>query len=90
MTTYNDFVETVCGPQIWFCLFMFRPVMLQQFFSLTTIYMFSCLGGPEVAHPTAVLEVPGSIHVSDKDFYVCFFVMLVCFYFLDQKPSLVM
>ena len=33
---------------------MFLPIMLKQLNSLTSIATFSCLGGREVAHRTAV------------------------------------
>jgi len=35
--------------------------------SLTSIDMFSCLGGLLVTHRIAVRDVPGSISVSDKE-----------------------
>jgi len=61
----KDFVENV-----WPWLFMFRPTTLKRLNSLTTIDTFSCLGGPEVTHHSAVREVPGSIPDSGKAFYV--------------------
>jgi len=52
---------------------------------LTSIDTFSCLGSLEVTHPTVVREFPGSIPDSNKDFYVCFFVLLLlCFSFFVQ------
>jgi len=38
----------------WLCLFMFRPITLKELNSLISIDTFSCLGGQEVTHPTAV------------------------------------
>ena len=66
---------TKCGPQIWVCLFMFRTITLQQLNSLATIDTFSCFGGLEITHQTAMREVPDSIPGSDNGFYVWF----VCF-----------
>jgi len=60
---------------IGICLFMFRPITLKQLNSLTSIEMLSCLGHVEVTHQTMVPEVLGSIHGSDKDFYVDVFVL---------------
>jgi len=63
------------GPQIQLCLFTFRPIALKHLKSLTTIDTYSWLGGPLVAHPTGVREVPGSIPGSSKDFYAKFSVL---------------
>jgi len=73
------------GPQIWLCLFTFRPIASKQFNGLTTIDTLSWRGGAVVTHPLWVQEVPGSIPVSGKGFYVWFFVLLLCFYFFVQK-----
>jgi len=51
---------------------MFRPIVLKQLNSWTTIDTFICLGGSEVTHQTAVREVPCSIPGSGKDFNVAF------------------
>ena len=48
---------------------------------LTTIDMFRCSGGPEVTHQISMFDVPCSFPGSDKDFYVCFFVLLLCVFF---------
>jgi len=54
--------------------------MLKQLNSLTLNDTYSCLGGLEVTHQTAMLEVPGLIPGSSMDFNDCFFVlMLLCF-----------
>ena len=42
-----------------------------------------------VTHPLWVQEVPGSIPVSGKGFYVSFFaLLLLCFYFVVVKNTL--
>ena len=42
-----------------------------------------------VTHPLGVQEVPGSIPVSGKGFYVSFFaLLLLCFYFIFFKNTL--
>ena len=58
------------GPQIWLCLFTFRPIASKQLNGLTTIDTLSRLGGAVVTHPLWMLDVPGSIPVSGKGFYV--------------------
>ena len=40
MTDKNGFVEKI-GPKMWLYLFMFRPITLKQFYSLTAIDTFS-------------------------------------------------
>jgi len=66
------------GPQIWLCLFMFRPIASKQLNDLTTIDILSWLGGAVVTHPLSVQEVPGSIPCSGKGFYVWFFWYCCC------------
>jgi len=79
----------ISGPQIWLCLFTFRPIALKQLNGLTTIDIVSWLSGAVVTHPLGVQEVPGSIPVSGKRFYVSFFaLLLLCFYFFCQKHSI--
>jgi len=74
------------GPQIWLCLFTFRPIASKQLNGLTTINTLSSLSGAVVTHPLCVQEVPGSIPGSGKGFYVWFFVLLLlCFYFFVQN-----
>jgi len=74
------------GPQIWLCLFTFRPIASKQLKSLTTIVIVSWLGGAVVTHPLKVQEVPGSIPGSGKGFYVSFLALfLLCFYFFVKK-----
>jgi len=63
----TTFLQT-CGSEIWLCLFMFRPILLKQLNSWTTIDTFSWLGDLWVGHHTAVPEVPDSITGFDKDF----------------------
>jgi len=78
------------GPQIWLCLFTFRPIASTQLNSLTTLDSFSWLGGAVVTHPLWMQEVPGSIPGSGKGFYVWFFVLLLlCFYFFVQNTLFV-
>jgi len=80
----------MAGPQIWLCLFTFRPIASKQLNGLTTIDTLSWLGGAFVTHPLWVLEVPGSIPGSDKAFYVWFFVLLLLsFYFFVKKTLFV-
>ena len=70
------------GPQIWLCLFTFRPIASKQLNGLTTTDTVSWLGGAVVTHPLWVQAVPGSYPGSGKGFYVSFFaVLLLCFYF---------
>jgi len=66
-----------CGPQIWLCLFMFRPITLKQLNRLTAIDTSSCLSGRDVTLQTAVQEVPGSMSGSDKGLFLCFFCFVV-------------
>jgi len=79
------FVEK-SGPQIWLCLFTFRPIASKKLNGLTTIDTLSWLGGAVVKHPLCVQVVPGSIF--SKGFYVLFFVLLLCFYFIFGKNTL--
>ena len=75
------------GPQIWLCLFTFRPIASKQLNGLTTIDTVSWFGGAVVTHPLCVQAVPGSIPGSAKGFYVSFFalLLLLCFYFFVKK-----
>ena len=66
-----------CGPRICPSLFMFRPTILKQLNGLTAIDTFSCLDGLDVTHQTAERDYPGSIPGAGKDFYVCFFVIVI-------------
>jgi len=78
------------GPQIWLCLFTFRPIASKQLNGLTTINILSWLGGAVVTHPLWVYEVPGSNPGSGKGFYVWFFeLLLLCFYFFVQNTLFV-
>jgi len=75
----------MCGPQIWLCLFKFRPITSKQLKSLTTSDTLSWLSGTGVTHLLWVREVPGSIPCSGKGFYVWFFVLLLlCFTFCPK------
>jgi len=72
----------MCGPQIWLCLFTFRPIKSKQLNSLTRLDTLSWLGGAVVTHSLGVQEVPGSIPGSGKGCYVLFFYLLcICFLF---------
>ena len=64
---------------------MFWPFALKQLNSLTSIDAFSCLDGQEVTLKTGMWEVLGSIPGPGKDFYVCFFVLLLLLCFFVQK-----
>ena len=78
------------GPQIWLCLFTFRPIASKKLDGLTTIDTLSWLGGAVVTHPLWVQEVPSSIPGSGKGLYVWFFVfLLLCFYFLPKNTLFV-
>ena len=58
--------------------------------SLTTIYTFSWLGGPEVTESTGLREVPCSNVGSSKDFYGwCLVLLLLCFNFFVQNTIFV-
>jgi len=77
------------GPQIWLCLFTFRPIALKQLNGSTTIDTVSWLGGAVVTHPLWVQDVPGSIPGSGKGFYVSFFCFVVVVFLLFcQKHSI--
>jgi len=79
----------MCGTQIRLCLFTFRPIA-SKIYSLNTIDTLSWLGGAEVTHLLWVPEVPGSIPVSGKCFYVWYFVLLLlCFYFFVKNKLFV-
>jgi len=73
------------GPQIWLCLFTFRPTASKQLNGLTTIDTVSRLCGAVVTHPLWVQEVPGSIPGSGKGFYVSFFALLLLFFTFLSK-----
>jgi len=80
------------GPQIWLCLFTFRPIASKHLNSMTTFNTLSLswLVGAVVTHPLWVQYVPGSIPGSGKGFYVWFFVLLLlCFYFLSKNTIFV-
>jgi len=66
-----------CGPQILLCLFMVQLITLKQLKSLTAFDKFSLLGCLEVTHPTAVVEVPGSIAGSGKGLFIICYVIYV-------------
>jgi len=76
------------GPQIWLCLFTFRPIASKQLNGLTTIDILSWLGGAVVTHPLWVQEVPGSIPGSGKGFYVWFFYCCCCVFTFLFKNTL--
>jgi len=75
---------------VWL-LFVYVPmhnveILLKQLYSLAISNTNSWLSGRETTQQTAVPKVPGLIHRSDKDFYVCFFCfVVVVFNFLVQK-----
>ena len=69
ITEKNNLLK-MSGPQIWLCLFTFRPIASKQLNSLTAIDTLSLLGGAVVTHPLWVQELPGSIHDFGKRFYV--------------------
>jgi len=76
-------------PQIWLCLFTFRPIASKHVNGLTTIVILSWLGGAEVTHPLWVQEVPRSVPGSGKVFYVSFFCFVVVVFLLFcQKKTL--
>ena len=65
----------MCGPQIWLCLFTFRPIASKQLNDLATIDILSWLGGAVVTHPLWVQEVqfPAPARVLKFDFFVLLF-----------------
>ena len=74
------------GPQIWLCLFTFRPIASEKLNGLSAIDTISWLGSAVVKHPFWVQEVSGSIPGSGKCFYIWFFDLLwLCFYFFVQE-----
>jgi len=81
----------ITGPQIWLCLFTFRPIASKQLNGLTTIDTLSWLGDPVVTHPLWVQEAPGSIPGSGKGFMFdllfcccCIFAFLQTHYLSQQ------
>jgi len=71
-------VKKKCGTQR-LCLFIFRCMALKQLKSLTTMPTFNWLGGQEVTHHIAVLELPSWIPGSDRDYLLVFFASLVLY-----------
>jgi len=82
-----QYLLKMCGPQIWLCLFTFRPITSKQLNSRTTIDALSWLGGAVVTHPLSVQEVPGSIPGS---FLSLIFLFCCCcvFTFCSKTPYL--
>jgi len=78
------------GPQIWLCLFTFRPIASKQLNGLTRIYTLSWLGGAMLTHPLWVREVPGSIPGSGKGFMFdfLFFVVVYLLFFVSKTHYL--
>jgi len=85
----NYFYLKICGPQIWLCLFMFRPIAWKQLYSLTLMDMFSCLGRREVTLQNGVREAPGLNHGSGKEVFVCFYVFLLLCDYLYFGPKII-
>jgi len=77
----------MCGPQIWLCLFTFRPIALKQLNSLTIFDTFGWLVDSEATHPTGVQEVPSSI--SSRDFYVIFSVFVIVVFLLFCQKDII-
>jgi len=73
----NGFVER-CGPQMWLCLFMFRPIILKQLNSLTSFDTFIISVAKWVTLQTGE-ESSSSTSGTGKDYFVCFVVLFVCF-----------
>ena len=67
----------VYGPQFWFCLLTFPPIVSNQI-CLTTIDTINWLGEAVVTHPLWVQEVPGSTPGSGEGFYVVVFLFCCC------------
>jgi len=76
--TEKMYLLKMSGPQIWLCLFTFRPIASEKFNGLTTIDTLSWLGGSVVTHQLWVQEVPGSIPSSGNGFYVVVFLFCCC------------
>jgi len=86
--TEKMYLLKTSGPQIWLCLFMFRPLTSKKLNGLTTTDTLSWLGRAVVTHLLWVQEVQGSIPSSGKYFYVwCFVLLLLCFNFFCQKKN---
>jgi len=77
------FLLKMSGPQIWLCLFTFRPIASKQLNGLTTIDILSWLGGAVVTHPLWVQEVLGSI-IGSLCLIFCI-VVVVFLLFLSQN-----
>jgi len=74
------------GPQIWLCLFTFRPVASKQLNGLNTIDTVSWLSGAVVSHPFWVQAV--RVQSPDTAWVLCFifcFVVVVVFFLFCQK-----
>jgi len=67
------------APKFGFYLFSFGFIASKQLKSLTTIDSVSWLGGAKVTHLLCVWEVPGSIPIFGKGFYVWFVVVFLLF-----------
>jgi len=81
MLQKNVFVK-MSGPQIWLCLFTFRPIASKQLNGLTTVDILSWLGGAVVTHPLWLHEVPGSIPGSGKGFLCLIFCFVIVVFLL--------
>jgi len=80
------------GPQIWLCLFTFRPIASKQLNGLTTIDSVSWLGGTVVTHPLWMQAVrvqsPDPARVFMFHFLLCcccVFLFLSKTHYLSQK-----
>jgi len=74
------------GPQIWLCLFTFRPIASKQLNSLTTFNTVSWLVGAVVTALGA--SGPGFNPWIRQGFYVsCVALLLLCFYFFVKKNT---
>jgi len=76
------------GPQIWLCLFTFRPIASIQLNGLTIIDILSWLGGAVVTHPHWVQEVPGSNPGSGRVFMFDFLFCCCCVFTFLSKNTL--
>ena len=80
-----------CRLQYYRKIYVSTRYTAQQLNSLTSIDLFSWLGGPEVTHPTGCESYTCLIPGFGNDFYVCFFVwLLLCVFFVVQNTLFVM
>ena len=82
----NEFVE-MCGPQIQFCLFTFRPIALKQITRLTTINTFSWLMVQRLHASNWGVRGPG-FNSSLWQGYLCVIFLFCCVFYSFVQNTL--